>query len=99
MTVFPDIVTFPPSTGIAWTVLLSDDFLRVILPLPATTFSLKVRTMFELTATPVALSAGELDESVGAATSATVKFNVVLSFIPGKELPPVSSIAVASTFT
>ena len=53
----------------------------------STTFSLKVRTMFVLTATPVALSAGELDESVGAATSATVKFNVVLSFIPEKELP------------
>ena len=40
--------------------------------------------MFELTATAVALSAGELDESVGAATSATVKFKVVLSLIPGK---------------
>ena len=79
--------------------LLSDDFLRVTLPLPATTFSLKVRTMFALTATPVALSAGELDETVGAATSATVKFTVVVSLIPGKELPSVSSIAVASTFT
>ena len=34
--------------------------------------------MFALTATPVALSAGELDESVGAATTTTVKLNVVV---------------------
>ena len=66
------------------------------MPLPATTFSLNVRTMFASTATPVASSAGELDESVGPATSAAVKFNVELLFIPPNELPLASSSAEAA---
>ena len=77
--------------------LLSDDFLRVILPLPAATFSLNVKTMFAPTATPVALSAGEADERVGAVASAAVKFIVVVLLIPAKELPLASSKAVAAT--
>ena len=93
------MLTFAPPTAIACTVLLSDDFLSVILPLPAATFSLNVRTMFAPAATPVALSVGEVDESIGATTSAAVKLKVVVSLIPAKELPLVSSIAVASTCT
>ena len=71
--------------------LLSEDFLSEILPLPATTFSLNVRTMFASTATPVASSAGVDDESVGPATSAAVKLSVVASLIPAKEFPATSS--------
>ena len=62
--------------------LLSDDFFSVILPLPAATFSLNVKVMFAPTATPVALSAGELDDNVGAATSAAVKLSDVVSLMP-----------------
>ena len=38
-----------------------------MLPLPTTTFSSNVRTMFASTATPVASSAGELDATAGPA--------------------------------
>ena len=70
-----------------------------MLPLPTTTFSSNVSIMFASTATPVALSAGELDAIAGPALSAAVKLKVVVSLIPAKELPLVSSIAVASTCT
>ena len=54
-------------------------------------FSSNVRVMFALEATPVALSAGELEDSVGAIISAAVKFNDVVSLMPAYELPLASS--------
>ena len=62
--------------------LLSDDFLSVILPLPTTTLSLNVRIMFASTTTPAALSAGELEAIDGPALSAAVKLSVVVSLMP-----------------
>ena len=60
------------------------------------TFSSKVRVIFAAEPIPVALSAGELDDSVGAIISAAVKLSVVASFIPAYELPLASSKAVAA---
>ena len=54
-----------PVTSIVSIVESSDVFLIVILPLSASTFSLKFNTMFEVTLTPVALSAGVEDDKVG----------------------------------
>ena len=54
----PDPVTLLPVTSIVSTVESSDVFLIVIFPVSASTLSLKFRTMFESTATPVALSEG-----------------------------------------
>ena len=50
----------------------------VIFPLSASTFSLKLRTIVELSATPVALSAGTEELSVGTAL-AVVKLNAVVA--------------------
>ena len=52
--------------------LLSEVFLITILPLSASTASLKFKTIFALTAMPVALSAGVEDERVGADVSLDV---------------------------
>ena len=54
----PDPVTLLPVTSIVSTVESSDVFLIVIFPVSASTLSLKFRTMFESTATPVALLEG-----------------------------------------
>ena len=85
----PEPETFALVTSIISTVLLSDDFLIMILPVLTTTSSLKVRTMLVLMPTPVAPSDGDEEEKVGsvssevgALTSAVVKFSVVASVIP-----------------
>jgi len=65
----PDPATKPEVTPIVATVVLSEVFLMVILPLSASTASEKFNTMFAFTATLVALSAGVEDESVGAVES------------------------------
>ena len=62
-------LTLAPVTSIVSMVLSSDVFLIVILPLSASTSSLKFKTIFALTATLVALSAGVEDERVGAVVS------------------------------
>ena len=67
-------------------------------PLSASTFSLKFRTIVELSATPVALSAGTEELSVGTAL-AVVKLNAVVELIPAYEPLSVSSNAVASIKT
>ena len=45
----------------------------VIFPLSTSTFSLKLRTIFESFAIPVALSAGDDEDKVGAVLSASPK--------------------------
>ena len=65
----PFPVTLLLVTLIVSTVLSSEVFLIVILPLSVSTVSLNVKTIFALTATPVALSAGVDDERVGAVVS------------------------------
>ena len=65
-------LTFAPVTSIVSIVLLSEVFLITILPLSASTASLKFKTIFALTAMPVALSAGVEDERVGADVSLDV---------------------------
>ena len=57
---------------------------------------MKVSVIFESKATPVALSAGEVEVSVGGDKSAAVKFSVEELPIPAYEFPLASSIAVAS---
>ena len=70
VTVEPDTVTFASFAGIDSNVVSSDDFLiTMFFAATAVTFSEKFSTMFALTPTPVALSAGVDDESVGAVTS------------------------------
>ena len=54
----------------------------VILPLSASTASEKFRTILLSTATPVALSAGELLLRDGAITSAVVKERLVVLVMP-----------------
>ena len=66
----PEIKTCVVSVAvIVVTTLLSDSFLRVMLPVPATTVSEKVRTRLEAMATAVASSAGEEEDRVGAVVS------------------------------
>ena len=60
----------------------SEVFLIVILPLSASTLSLKFKTIFTSTSTSVALSAGLEDDNVGFVSSDVVKLNVVVSLIP-----------------
>ena len=69
-------------TSIVSTVLLSEVFFIVILPLSVSTVSLKVRTMLASSSTSVASSAGVEDESVGLALSTEVKLNAVVDLIP-----------------
>ena len=54
----------------------------MILPLSTSTASEKFRTILLSTATPVALSAGELLLKDGAITSAVVKERLVVSLMP-----------------
>ena len=67
-------------------------------PLSASTFSLKLRTIVESSATLVALSAGTDELSVGAAFT-VVKLKAVVLDIPSYEFPTLSSNAVASIKT
>ena len=67
-------------------------------PVSASTFSLKLRTIVELSATLVALSAGTDELSVGT-TFTVVKFKAVVLDIPSYEFPTLSSNAVASIKT
>jgi len=60
---------------------LSDVFLIVRLPLTASTFSLKLRTIFASMATPGASSAGVDELNVGIVL-ATVKLKSVVELIP-----------------
>ena len=70
VTVEPEIETCVESViAIASPVLLSDSFLIVMLPVPATTVSEKVRTRLEPTATAVASSPGEEEETAGGVVS------------------------------
>ena len=84
-------------TSIVSITLSSDVFLMVILPLSASTFSLKLRTIVELRATSVVLSGTE-ELNVGTAL-AVVKLNAVVELIPAYEPLSVSSNAVASIKT
>ena len=67
-------------------------------PVSASTFSLKLRTIVELSATLVALSAGVDELSVGTEL-VVVKLNAVVELIPAYEPLSVSSNAVASIKT
>ena len=69
-------------TSIVSNVLSSDFFLIVIFPVSTSTLSLKFRTIFESTATSVALLAGVDDDNVGFDTSAVVKLRAVVELIP-----------------
>ena len=60
----PEPETWPLVTSIVSTVELSDVFFIVMFPVSASTFSLKLRTIVELSATLVALSAGTDELSV-----------------------------------
>ena len=64
------------------TVELSEVFLIVMFPLSASTLSLKLRTIVESTATPVALSAGTDEVRVGPVVSPVVKLKAVVELIP-----------------
>ena len=70
----------------------------VILPLSASTFSLKLRTIVESTATPVALSAGTDELSVGTGL-VLVKLKAVVELIPAYEPLSLSSKADTSIKT
>ena len=78
---------------------LSEVFLIVMLPLSRSTTSSKFRMILSLTPIPVALSAGDEEDKIGAPTSAVVKLSAVVLEIPTKELPAASSKAVASINT
>ena len=69
-------------TSIVSIVELSDVFLIVIFPVSASTFSLKLRTMFALTPTVVALSSGVDELRVGLLVSPVVKLKAVVELIP-----------------
>ena len=84
MIVEPEPVTLDEFvTSIVSTVLLSLVFLIVIFPVSTSTASEKVNSIFADKETPIALSAGELELSVGSA--AVVKLNVVELEIPAND--------------
>ena len=70
----------------------------VMFPLSTSTFSLKLRTIVESTATPVALSAGTDELNVGTGL-VLVKLKAVVELIPAYEPLSLSSKAVASIKT
>ena len=71
-----------PVTSIASTVLSSEDFLIVTLPLSASTASLNVKTIFASIRIFEALSAGFDEERVGFVSSPVVKLKAVVLEIP-----------------
>ena len=83
-----------PATLNVSTVESSDVLWIVIFPLSTLTISLKVRTIFALSATPVASSSGTDEVNVGIVL-VVVKLKVVLEVgIPAYELLSTSSKAV-----
>jgi hypothetical protein len=87
------IVIWALAMGIVANVVLSELFLIRMFPVPALTDSLKLKTMFDETATLAALSEGVLEERVGGVVSAAVvKFRVVGLVIPVKALSERSRI-------
>ena len=97
VTTLDDTETFEPSvTPMISKVLLSEVFLIEILPLSASTFSLKVSTIFALAAIFTELSLGVEDVKVGFEASLVVKSSVVFAEIPAYELLEGSSKSVAS---
>ena len=80
MSVPPLPLTLAPVTSIVSIVLSSEVFLIVILPLSTSTASLNVSTILAFTATPVALSVGSEDDSVGAVVSFEVTIKSQLLF-------------------
>jgi hypothetical protein len=70
-----------------------------MLPVPACTFSEKVKTRFAVGETPVASSGGVEEDSVGAvvsAAAAVVKFSVVAPDMPAKLFPARSLMTPAA---
>ena len=94
----PEPVTCPLVTSMVSNIELSDVFLMVMFPLSASTFSLKLRTIVESTAIPVALSAGTDELNVGTGL-VLVKLKAVVELIPAYDALPLSSKAVASIKT
>ena len=94
----PDTETWLPSVIAMVDWIVSVRLLRVMLPVPLAIGSLKVTTRLLPINTPVALSKGLRMETVGGVVSElmVVKFQVVSSAMPAKELPERSLMAVAS---
>ena len=82
-------------TSIVSIVELSDVFLMRIFPASTSTGSEKLRTILLSTPTSVSLLAGDELLKVGLMVSIVVKERLVLSPIPAKEWPALSSKAVA----
>ena len=80
--VVPVPVTFELVTSIVSKVLLSEVFLIVIFPVSTSTLSSKFKTIFALSDTLVALSAGVDDDNVGLLVSPVVKLKAVVELIP-----------------
>ena len=78
----PVPLTWPLVTSIVSTVLSSEVFLIVILPVSTSTLSLKFKIIFASLATSVALSAGDDDDKVGSVLSPVVKLKAVVELIP-----------------
>ena len=95
----PVPVTFELPTGIDSNVESSLVFLIRILPVSTSTFSLKFRTIFAFSPTPVALSLGVEEDKVGAMLSPVTKLSAVAPEIPAYELVAASSNAVAGIKT
>ena len=85
MIVVPDPLTFVASvTAIVSIIELSLVFLIIIFPLSTSTISEKVSTIFAVVETPVALSDGVLEESLG--TVITEKLKTAALLMPAKEV-------------
>ena len=82
VTTLDDTETFELPTGIDSNVVSSVVFLIIMLPLSASTASLKVRTILAVSETPVAPSAGVAEAKVGTVASLVVKLSVVFDTIP-----------------
>ena len=86
-------------TVILSTCELSDVFLIITVPpLSASTFSLKLRTIVELSATPVASSSGTDEVNVGIVFT-VVKLKASVELIPAYDLPSTSSKALGDINT
>ena len=94
VTVLPLIVIWALAIGIVVIVVLSELFLIRTFPVPALTDSLKFKTIFEDTATPVALSAGVLDERVGGVVSLFTVIRIWGPLVPVVPYPDQSVMPV-----
>ncbi len=95
VTVLPLIVIWALAMGIVANVVLSELFLSRTFPVPTLTDSLKFKTMFDETATPVALSAGVLDERVGGVVSLFTVIRICGPIVPVVPYPDQSVMPVA----